>query len=87
MANALTPLLSLPLPLLRFACSQEKIYNPQANAQYWSLRPVEVIKRSLQIGVGFGAWFADTRIRKGQDLTKIGGKQVCSSCTLAKTIS
>lgn len=54
---------------------QDKDYDAERNARYWSQRPVEVINRSIGIVTGFGAWFLDTRVRNGQDLTNIGGKQ------------
>ncbi|KAK9810801.1 hypothetical protein WJX73_008900 [Symbiochloris irregularis] len=54
---------------------EEKSYTAKANAEYWSRRPVEVIQRAAQVATGFGIWFADTRLRKGQNLESISGLQ------------
>jgi aarF domain-containing kinase len=39
-------------------------YSPGANAEYWSTRPVTVIKRIIQVGSTLGGWIAKGRLRR-----------------------
>lgn len=41
-------------------------YSPAANAEYWSTRPVTVIKRIIQVGSTLGGWVAKGRFHRGE---------------------
>ena len=41
-------------------------YSPSANADYWSRRPVTVIKRIIQVGSALGGWIASGKLPRGE---------------------
>jgi hypothetical protein len=43
-----------------------QVYTPEANAEYWSSRPVTVTKRALQVGSIFARWVVSGRLRPGR---------------------
>lgn len=57
---------------------KEVYYDPSRNAQYWSTRPVLVLKRSVEIGARFARWLLETRLQRsgGQDLAQLRAERL-----------
>ncbi|KAK9810297.1 hypothetical protein WJX72_008275 [[Myrmecia] bisecta] len=54
---------------------QDRVYDPALNSAYWATRPVQVTKRTLQIGAAFSRWLLQSRLQKDSRSDRLTGQQ------------